>query len=157
MCVRVHRGSTETFLFRSGNRLWKFREGLQQRALQRFGRHLHVKLIHFALTHQPRLYFLLRDGQIRGRNRLIHPSWQRAQARHLIFVILDCSSRRDGHRAEDIQVSTHEVIDAEVRRNDIRIRDLLFELPIEKPVAQAVLLCEGFSRDCPQAAEKFLQ
>src|SRR5882757_6452130 len=51
----------------------------------------------------------------------------------------------------------HEMIDAEVRRNNVRVRNLLFELPIQKPVAQAILPCKGFLRDGPQAPEELLQ
>src|SRR5882762_6109643 len=106
---------------------------------------------------QPRLDFLLRDGQIRSGDGLIHPMRQRAQAGHLIFVIFYGDRGGDGHRAECIQMPAHEMIDAEVRRNNVRVRDLLFELPIQKPVAQAVLPCKGFLRDGPQAPEELLQ
>src|SRR6266850_884350 len=76
---------------------------------------------------------------------------QRAQAGHLIFVILHGVCGGDGHRAEDIQMPAHEMIDAEVRRNNVRVRNLLFELPIQKPVAQAILPCKGFVRDLLEA------
>ncbi len=87
------------------------------------------------IRRRSRLDFLLRDCQIRCGNSLIHPARQRVQAGHLIFVVFDRFCRRDGHRAEDTQVSAHELIDAEVCRNNVRVRDFLFQLPIQKAVA----------------------
>ncbi len=155
--VGIHSGCAKAFLLRGRNCIGEFGERFQQRALQRLRDHFQIELDRLAVGHQARLNFSLGDGQIRGSDGLVHPARQRAQAGDLIFVILDRVCGRNGRHAEDIQMAANELIDAVKRGNNVRVRDLVSQLPIQEPVAQPILPGKRSLRDGLQAAKKLLQ
>jgi hypothetical protein len=88
---------------------------------------------------------------------LIRPFGQCSQASHLIFVVFHRICGRDGHRAEDIEVLAHEVVDAEEGGNGAGFLDFHVQLAIQKVVTQAVACGESRFRNPVEPAKELLE